>query len=155
MNLGSQLKIKEQINIFLALTKAITCIKPFLAKSKHYNQKNLRRHSARPAPGPLRTRAFRRAPADVRAPSRSAAGRGGACKTVVVAAAMAAASGSVPLQRCMVSPAGRHSASLIFLHGSGGLQFYALVFCSLGNILPSVPAGLPQWKRTSCPNSAR
>ncbi|XP_045665582.1 lysophospholipase-like protein 1 isoform X4 [Ursus americanus] len=32
---------------------------------------------------------------------------------------MAAASGSVRLQRCMVSPAGRHSASLIFLHGSG------------------------------------
>ncbi|XP_007986606.1 lysophospholipase-like protein 1 isoform X2 [Chlorocebus sabaeus] len=31
---------------------------------------------------------------------------------------MAAASGSV-LQRCIVSPAGRHSASLIFLHGSG------------------------------------
>ncbi|KAM7049926.1 lysophospholipase-like protein 1 [Molossus nigricans] len=32
---------------------------------------------------------------------------------------MAAASGSVRLQRCVVSPAGRHSASLIFLHGSG------------------------------------
>ncbi|XP_049625497.1 lysophospholipase-like protein 1 [Suncus etruscus] len=32
---------------------------------------------------------------------------------------MAAASGSVRLQRCLVSPAGRHSASLIFLHGSG------------------------------------
>ncbi|KAL2770773.1 lysophospholipase-like protein 1 isoform c, partial [Daubentonia madagascariensis] len=32
---------------------------------------------------------------------------------------MAAASGSVLLQRCVVSPAGRHSASLIFLHGSG------------------------------------
>uniref|UniRef100_A0A8C4L5N5 Lysophospholipase-like protein 1 n=1 Tax=Equus asinus asinus TaxID=83772 RepID=A0A8C4L5N5_EQUAS len=32
---------------------------------------------------------------------------------------MAAAWGSVRLQRCMVSPAGRHSASLIFLHGSG------------------------------------
>uniref|UniRef100_A0A8D1HV72 Lysophospholipase-like protein 1 n=1 Tax=Sus scrofa TaxID=9823 RepID=A0A8D1HV72_PIG len=32
---------------------------------------------------------------------------------------MAAASGSVRLQRCIVSPAGRHSASLIFLHGSG------------------------------------
>ncbi|XP_021782820.1 lysophospholipase-like protein 1 isoform X3 [Papio anubis] len=31
---------------------------------------------------------------------------------------MAAASGSV-LQRCIVSPTGRHSASLIFLHGSG------------------------------------
>ncbi|XP_011784835.1 PREDICTED: lysophospholipase-like protein 1 isoform X2 [Colobus angolensis palliatus] len=31
---------------------------------------------------------------------------------------MAATSGSV-LQRCIVSPAGRHSASLIFLHGSG------------------------------------
>ncbi|XP_049490521.1 lysophospholipase-like protein 1 isoform X2 [Panthera uncia] len=32
---------------------------------------------------------------------------------------MAAASGSIRVQRCMVSPAGRHSASLIFLHGSG------------------------------------
>ncbi|XP_036984244.2 lysophospholipase-like protein 1 isoform X1 [Artibeus jamaicensis] len=32
---------------------------------------------------------------------------------------MAAASALVPLQRCVVSPAGRHSASLIFLHGSG------------------------------------
>ncbi|XP_024905593.1 lysophospholipase-like protein 1 isoform X1 [Pteropus alecto] len=32
---------------------------------------------------------------------------------------MAAASGTVRLQRCVVSPAGRHSASLIFLHGSG------------------------------------
>lgn len=32
---------------------------------------------------------------------------------------MAAASGSVGLPRCLVSPAGRHSASLIFLHGSG------------------------------------
>ncbi|XP_004685298.1 PREDICTED: lysophospholipase-like protein 1 [Condylura cristata] len=32
---------------------------------------------------------------------------------------MAVASGSVHLQRCLVSPAGRHSASLIFLHGSG------------------------------------
>ncbi|XP_045040379.2 lysophospholipase-like protein 1 isoform X14 [Desmodus rotundus] len=32
---------------------------------------------------------------------------------------MAAVSGPVRLQRCVVSPAGRHSASLIFLHGSG------------------------------------
>nr|XP_014336863.1 PREDICTED: lysophospholipase-like protein 1 isoform X2 [Bos mutus] len=32
---------------------------------------------------------------------------------------MAAPSGSARLRRCMVSPAGRHSASLIFLHGSG------------------------------------
>ncbi|XP_037679608.1 lysophospholipase-like protein 1 [Choloepus didactylus] len=32
---------------------------------------------------------------------------------------MAAASGSVLLPRCIVAPAGRHSASLIFLHGSG------------------------------------
>ncbi|XP_059269337.1 lysophospholipase-like protein 1 isoform X2 [Mustela nigripes] len=32
---------------------------------------------------------------------------------------MASVSGSVRLQRCIVSPAGRHSASLIFLHGSG------------------------------------
>ncbi|XP_077013984.1 lysophospholipase-like protein 1 isoform X2 [Tamandua tetradactyla] len=32
---------------------------------------------------------------------------------------MAAASRSVLLQRCIVAPAGRHSASLIFLHGSG------------------------------------
>ncbi|KAM8814937.1 lysophospholipase-like protein 1 [Rhynchonycteris naso] len=32
---------------------------------------------------------------------------------------MAAVSGSVILQRCVVSPSGRHSASLIFLHGSG------------------------------------
>uniref|UniRef100_A0A8C2R6V9 palmitoyl-protein hydrolase n=1 Tax=Capra hircus TaxID=9925 RepID=A0A8C2R6V9_CAPHI len=32
---------------------------------------------------------------------------------------MAAPSGSAHLRRCMVSPAGRHSASLIFLHGSG------------------------------------
>ncbi|XP_031193839.1 lysophospholipase-like protein 1 isoform X2 [Mastomys coucha] len=32
---------------------------------------------------------------------------------------MAAASVSVHLPRCVVSPAGRHSASLIFLHGSG------------------------------------
>ncbi|XP_023375051.1 lysophospholipase-like protein 1 [Otolemur garnettii] len=32
---------------------------------------------------------------------------------------MAAASRSVLLQRCVVPPAGRHSASLIFLHGSG------------------------------------
>ncbi|XP_066236320.1 lysophospholipase-like protein 1 [Saccopteryx leptura] len=32
---------------------------------------------------------------------------------------MAAVSSSVNLQRCVVSPAGRHSASLIFLHGSG------------------------------------
>ncbi|XP_008825025.1 lysophospholipase-like protein 1 isoform X1 [Nannospalax galili] len=32
---------------------------------------------------------------------------------------MAAAAGSARLRRCVVSPAGRHSASLIFLHGSG------------------------------------
>ncbi|XP_021499088.1 lysophospholipase-like protein 1 isoform X1 [Meriones unguiculatus] len=32
---------------------------------------------------------------------------------------MAAAPGMVHLQRCVVSPAGKHSASLIFLHGSG------------------------------------
>ncbi|KAL1769951.1 lysophospholipase 1 [Sigmodon hispidus] len=32
---------------------------------------------------------------------------------------MAASPGLVHLQRCVVSPAGRHSASLIFLHGSG------------------------------------
>ncbi|XP_030891636.1 lysophospholipase-like protein 1 isoform X2 [Leptonychotes weddellii] len=32
---------------------------------------------------------------------------------------MAATSSSIRLQRCIVSPAGRHSASLIFLHGSG------------------------------------
>ncbi|XP_007935178.2 lysophospholipase-like protein 1 [Orycteropus afer afer] len=43
------------------------------------------------------------------------------------------ASGSVRLQRCIVLPAGRHSASLIFLHGSGGLQFYISVSFTLGN----------------------
>ncbi|XP_004578689.3 lysophospholipase-like protein 1 [Ochotona princeps] len=32
---------------------------------------------------------------------------------------MAAASGPIHLRRCLVSPAGAHSASLIFLHGSG------------------------------------
>lgn len=32
---------------------------------------------------------------------------------------MAAAPSAVHLRRCVVSPAGRHSASLIFLHGSG------------------------------------
>uniref|UniRef100_A0A2K6GD31 palmitoyl-protein hydrolase n=1 Tax=Propithecus coquereli TaxID=379532 RepID=A0A2K6GD31_PROCO len=37
---------------------------------------------------------------------------------------MAAASRSVLLQRCVVSPVGRHSASLIFLHGSGGLHIH-------------------------------
>ncbi|XP_040841625.1 lysophospholipase-like protein 1 isoform X6 [Ochotona curzoniae] len=32
---------------------------------------------------------------------------------------MAAASGPIHLRRCLVSPTGAHSASLIFLHGSG------------------------------------
>eukprot|EP00069_Balaena_mysticetus_P013765 bmy_08165T0 len=55
-------------------------------------------------------------PAYVRGPAGQR--RGGACESLVVAAVMAAMSGSVRVQRCMVSPAGRHSASLIFLHGS-------------------------------------
>lgn len=56
---------------------------------------------------------------------------------------MAAASGPVRLQRCVTSPAGRHSASLIFLHGSGGLQFSVQVFLQPGNVLPSVSPVCP------------
>ncbi|XP_040119197.1 lysophospholipase-like protein 1 [Oryx dammah] len=57
----------------------------------------------------------------LRAYVRGPAGRrrGGARAALVQAAVMAAPSGSTRLRRCMVSPAGRHSASLIFLHGSG------------------------------------
>ncbi|XP_024207539.1 lysophospholipase-like protein 1 isoform X3 [Pan troglodytes] len=62
---------------------------------------------------------------------------------------MAAASGSV-LQRCIVSPAGRHSASLIFLHGSGdsgqGLRMWIkqvlnqdLTFQHIKIIYPTAP----------------
>lgn len=56
--------------------------------------------------------------------------------------AMAAASGPIHLRRCLVSPTGAHSASLIFLHGSGGWRFSTLLFCSLGMLLPWVRAGL-------------
>lgn len=70
--------------------------------------------------------------------------RGGACGTRGGAAAMAAVSRSVRLQRCVVSPAGRHSASLIFLHGSGGSQFYVLVSCPLGTPSPRSPHPAPQ-----------
>ncbi|KAG8518179.1 Lysophospholipase-like protein 1 [Galemys pyrenaicus] len=52
---------------------------------------------------------------------------------------MAGASGSVHLQRCLVSPAGRHSASLIFLHGSGGLQFFCSGYLQFGTG-PAEPA---------------
>ncbi|XP_064239581.1 lysophospholipase-like protein 1 isoform X2 [Aotus nancymaae] len=62
---------------------------------------------------------------------------------------MAAASGSI-LQRCIVSPAGRHSASLIFLHGSGdsgrGLRMWIkqvlnqdLTFQHIKIIYPTAP----------------
>ncbi|XP_003814179.3 lysophospholipase-like protein 1 isoform X4 [Pan paniscus] len=72
---------------------------------------------------------------------------------------MAAASGSV-LQRCTVSPAGRHSASLIFLHGSGdsgqGLRMWIkqvlnqdLTFQHIKIIYPTAP---PRFKITNdCP----
>ncbi|KAI2521469.1 lysophospholipase-like protein 1 isoform c [Homo sapiens] len=72
---------------------------------------------------------------------------------------MAAASGSV-LQRCIVSPAGRHSASLIFLHGSGdsgqGLRMWIkqvlnqdLTFQHIKIIYPTAP---PRFKITNdCP----
>ncbi|NP_001287698.1 lysophospholipase-like protein 1 isoform b [Homo sapiens] len=65
---------------------------------------------------------------------------------------MAAASGSV-LQRCIVSPAGRHSASLIFLHGSGdsgqGLRMWIkqvlnqdLTFQHIKIIYPTAPPSM-------------
>ncbi|XP_055089445.1 lysophospholipase-like protein 1 isoform X4 [Symphalangus syndactylus] len=72
---------------------------------------------------------------------------------------MAAASGSV-LRRCIVSPAGRHSASLIFLHGSGdsgqGLRMWIkqvlnqdLTFQHIKIIYPTAP---PRFKITNdCP----
>ncbi|XP_063528135.1 lysophospholipase-like protein 1 isoform X4 [Pongo pygmaeus] len=72
---------------------------------------------------------------------------------------MAAASASV-LQRCIVSPAGRHSASLIFLHGSGdsgqGLRMWIkqvlnqdLTFQHIKIIYPTAP---PRFKITNdCP----
>ncbi|XP_055235381.1 lysophospholipase-like protein 1 isoform X2 [Gorilla gorilla gorilla] len=72
---------------------------------------------------------------------------------------MAAASRSV-LQRCIVSPAGRHSASLIFLHGSGdsgqGLRMWIkqvlnqdLTFQHIKIIYPTAP---PRFKITNdCP----
>ncbi|KAJ8776255.1 hypothetical protein J1605_015553 [Eschrichtius robustus] len=81
-------------------------------------------------------------PAYVRGPAGQR--RGGACESLVVAAVMAVMSGSVRLQRCMVSPAGRHSASLIFLHGSGGLQFSVPVTAAWETPPPrSVPPVLP------------
>ncbi|XP_058286345.1 lysophospholipase-like protein 1 isoform X2 [Hylobates moloch] len=72
---------------------------------------------------------------------------------------MAAASGSV-LRRCIVSPAGGHSASLIFLHGSGdsgqGLRMWIkqvlnqdLTFQHIKIIYPTAP---PRFKITNdCP----
>lgn len=72
--------------------------------------------------------------------------RGGARAALVQAAVMAAPSGSARLRRCMVSPAGRHSASLIFLHGSGGLQFSVQVTAAWGMPPSSVPPVLPSWR---------
>nr|XP_004670166.1 lysophospholipase-like protein 1 [Jaculus jaculus] len=64
---------------------------------------------------------------------------------------MAAVRGSVHLPRCVVSPAGRHSASLIFLHGSGdsgkGLRMWIkqvlnqdLAFQHIKIIYPTAPS---------------
>ncbi|XP_027790615.2 lysophospholipase-like protein 1 isoform X1 [Marmota flaviventris] len=64
---------------------------------------------------------------------------------------MAAASSSSRLRRCVVSPAGRHSASLIFLHGSGdsgqGLRMWIkqvlnqdLAFQHVKIIYPTAPS---------------
>ncbi|XP_073078047.1 lysophospholipase-like protein 1 isoform X2 [Manis javanica] len=69
---------------------------------------------------------------------------------------MAAASGPVRLQRCVTSPAGRHSASLIFLHGSGdsgqGLKMWIkqvlnqdLTFQHIKIIYPTAPPRLLKW----------
>lgn len=163
LSLGFPFKILQQniyIYIFLALTEAVSSIKPFLAKNELTEllaaDLTQRRDSARPVgacafsgtPRPPARRA--RTCACVR--GHVGRRRGGACGTRVVAAAMAAVSGSVRLQRCVVSPAGRHSASLIFLHGSGGFQFYILVPCPLGNTLPAPspppPAGGSAGPRT-------
>ncbi|XP_069315566.1 lysophospholipase-like protein 1 isoform X4 [Eulemur rufifrons] len=73
---------------------------------------------------------------------------------------MAAASRSVLLQRCVVSPVGRHTASLIFLHGSGdsgrGLRRWIkevlnqdLTFQHIKIIYPTAP---PRYKISNdCP----
>lgn len=86
----------------------------------------------------------------LRAYVRGPAGRrrGGARAVLVQAAVMAAPSGSAHLRRCMVSPAGRHSASLIFLHGSGGLQFSVQVTAAWETPPSSVPSVLPSWRHT-------
>lgn len=56
----------------------------------------------------------------LRARPRGVEGRGQA--PWLLGSAMAVSPSAVRLQRCVVSPAGRHSASLIFLHGSGAVH---------------------------------
>lgn len=67
------------------------------------------------------------------------AGVGDHAVRVITATTMAA---PTRLQRCLVWPAGRHSASLIFLHGSGGLSLSVRLLRSSG--MPSPPAGSPR-----------
>lgn len=67
------------------------------------------------------------------------AGRGRGAAGPGLPSVMAAVWSSGRLPRCVVSPAGRHSASLIFLHGSGGPRFHVLSVCSGGSTFRGGP----------------